>query len=119
RRHFQEALELELRRAEHSTQTTGMLIIVLDDVPRLINTYGRATLDFLVLAVAERLANEARAFDVLARLGDGRIGVLLAGISAAQVRDVALSMLASAEREPFAVATTRQPLATTVSLAVA
>src|SRR4029453_18191084 len=42
RRHYQEALELELRRAEHLTQTTGMLIIVLDDVPRLINTYGRA-----------------------------------------------------------------------------
>jgi diguanylate cyclase (GGDEF)-like protein len=119
RRHYQEALELELRRAEHLTGATGLVLIVLDDVPTLIQAYGRATLDFLVLAVAQRLSGEARAFDLVARLGEGRLGVLLPDSTRAEVHDVARRMLGAADKEPFAVATTRQPLVATVSLVVA
>jgi diguanylate cyclase (GGDEF)-like protein len=118
-RHFEEVLELELRRARHGAQPTAVIVAALDDAAMLVQRYGRATLDFVVLAVAERIGNLARDYDVVARLGESSLGVLLPGVDEHRARRVACHILDAAAAEPFGVATTREPVSASVSVALA
>ena len=118
-RHFEETLEQELHRARHTATSTGLLMIVLDDVPKLVQAYGRSTLDLLLLDVTKRIAGQLRPFDLQARLGEEGIGVLLPGTANVETQDIGRRVLTAVARDGFAVATARQPIRVTVSIAAA
>jgi len=119
-RHLQEALDVELRRARGGeAHSTGLLVAVLDDIPEIVQRHGRATLDFLVLAVAERLRQVLRDFDQLARIDDASLGVLLPAIDAESLRGIARQASEQVAAQAFGVPTTREPVQVTASAAFA
>jgi diguanylate cyclase (GGDEF)-like protein len=118
-RHFEEALDLELRRALPAAQRTGVIVVTLDDLPLLVQRYGRATLDFLLVALAERVSHELRSYDVVARLGEGTLGILVPGADARQMTQMARNVLDVTAATGFGVPTTREPVAATASAALA
>jgi diguanylate cyclase (GGDEF)-like protein len=118
-RHLQESLEVELRRANASAQPTGVIVGVLDDVPSIVQLFGRATLDFLILALGDRVQSTVREFDVVARLDDGSFGLLLPALDREATEAVAQCISERVSGQPFSVATTREPVLVTTSLAYA
>src|SRR5438132_14242099 len=88
-RHFHEALGLELRRAGRLAHPTAVIVADLDDIAAVVQRYGRATLDFLVAAVAERARHALRDYDLVARLDDGTLGLLLPESDLEQARVIA------------------------------
>jgi GGDEF domain-containing protein len=88
-RHFLEATDLELRRAERLRHATGMIVAVLDDVPGIVQRSGRASLDFLVAHVGQRMSATLREYDIVARLDEGTLGLLLPTASQDEVNAVA------------------------------
>jgi diguanylate cyclase (GGDEF)-like protein len=118
-RHLQEALDIELRRARSNGQPTGLIVGVLDDMPSIVQRFGRATLDFLMLAVATRLQSTVREFDVVARVDEGGFGVLLPTLDAAATESVARRIGERLGDHPFSLPTTREAVLTSTSLAYA
>jgi diguanylate cyclase (GGDEF)-like protein len=118
-RHLQEALDVELRRARSGGQPTGLIVGVLDDMPSIVQRFGRATLDFLMLAVATRLQSTVREFDVVARVDEGGFGVLLPALDAVATESVARCISERLGDHPFNLPTTREAVQTSASLAYA
>jgi diguanylate cyclase (GGDEF)-like protein len=116
-RHLQETLEVELRRADATAQPTGLIVGVLDDVPSIVQRFGRATMDFLMLALGDRLQSTVREFDVVSRLDDGSFGVLLPGLDRGATESVAACISERVGEQPFSLATTREPVLVSTSLA--
>src|SRR5207249_3618167 len=104
--------------ARESGRPTVLMVVALNDVPRLIHTYGRATLDFLLAAVAERASGALRDYDLVARLGDGQLGVLLPETDQSVSEALAETLRSAIGQQPFAVPTTRDPVSASVSVAV-
>ena len=117
RRHLLEALDLELRRASRLADPTGFIVAVLDDVPGIVQRYGRATLDFLVAGIGQRLTPCLREYDQVARLDEGTFGFLLPGVGDIQVKVIAQRVTDQVSARPFIVPTTREPVLASVSLA--
>lgn len=92
---------------------------MLDDLPTIVQRYGRATLDFIVLAVAERLRLVLRDFDLIARLDEGSLGVLAPSMERGQLAAIARTSVERLSAQPFSVMTTREPVIVTASLAYA
>jgi diguanylate cyclase (GGDEF)-like protein len=67
-RHLTEMLELEPARAHRLDYPTTVVVATVGEVHHLLQRYGRATVDFLAIAVVERLAGAVRDYDVVARL---------------------------------------------------
>ena len=118
-RHFNEMLDQELRRGQAESHSTGVIVACLDDVPGLVQRYGRATLDFLVARVGERLAAGLRGYDIVARLDEGTFGLLLIGANLDQVRTMAEALAEGVAARSVSLPTTREPVAATLSLAYA
>jgi diguanylate cyclase (GGDEF)-like protein len=85
RRKFLEQIELESRRARRSGKPFAVLFVDIDQFRSLNDTYGHATGDRVLVAVAQRLRETLRLGDGLARYGDDEFAVLmdLSGISGA------------------------------------
>ncbi len=80
RREFLERLELEVEKATRLSHYSAVLLMLdLDFFKRINDTYGHATGDAVLKAVAEILYNTSRAIDVPARLGGEEFAVLLSG----------------------------------------
>jgi diguanylate cyclase (GGDEF)-like protein len=118
-RHLQEALDFELRRAQAEGNATGLIVAVADDLPALVQQHGRAALDFLIVAIADRLSHRLRDFDVVARLDDGSLGVLLPALKSGELGQIVHDVSEALAAQPFGVATTREPVDLTASLAYA
>jgi diguanylate cyclase (GGDEF)-like protein len=116
-RHLRETLEVELKRASATPQSTGLIVGVLDDVPSVVQRFGRATLDFLMLALGDRLQSTVRDFDVVARLDDGSFGILLPGLDREATESVAQCINERVSGQPFSLPTTREPVVVSTSLA--
>jgi diguanylate cyclase (GGDEF)-like protein len=116
-RHLEETLEVELKRANATGQPTGLIVGVLDDVPSIVQRFGRATLDFLMVAVGERLQSIVREFDVVARLDEGSFGILLPALDREAIESVAECVNQRLGEQPFSLATTREPVQISTSLA--
>ena len=72
--------------------------IDLDDFKAINDTFGHATGDFVLQAVADLLRGVAAPDDVLLRLGDDEFGVLLRDADEAAGRDVARRLLEQLEQ---------------------
>lgn len=80
RREFLERLELEVEKATRLSHYSAVLLMLdLDFFKQINDTYGHATGDAVLKAVAEILHNTSRAIDVPARLGGEEFAVLLSG----------------------------------------
>jgi diguanylate cyclase (GGDEF)-like protein len=118
-RHFEEALDIELRRAATRHEPTGIAVLAVDRVAPLVQRHGRASFDFLVAAIAERVQARLPRYDVVARVSDESLGLLLTGDDPATVERTLRALLAAVAEAPFGVPTTRDPVVASVSVAFA
>jgi diguanylate cyclase (GGDEF)-like protein len=82
RPHFLRQIDLAAERARRSSRPFAVLFVDIDQFRSLNDTYGHATGDRVLVAVAQRLRQSVRLGDGLARYGDDEFAVLmdLAGI---------------------------------------
>ncbi|QVL52361.1 MAG: bifunctional diguanylate cyclase/phosphodiesterase [Cyanobium sp. M30B3] len=77
RPHFLEQINLAADRARRSGKPFAVLFVDIDQFRSLNDTYGHATGDRVLIAVAERLRHTVRLGDGLARYGDDEFAVLM------------------------------------------
>lgn len=74
---FQAQLEQAASRAERDRETLGLLIIDVDGFKAVNDKYGHQVGDQLLQQIAERIVNETRASDVVARIGGDEFAAIL------------------------------------------
>lgn len=81
RRHFDRALERELRRTRREQQPLSLIFLDLDEFKRFNDTYGHARGDDVLRSVAQTLDETfRRGGDLVARYGGEEFAVLLPGV---------------------------------------
>ena len=81
RRHFDRALERELRRARREAQPLSLIFLDLDEFKRFNDTYGHARGDEVLRQVAQTLDETfRRGGDLVARYGGEEFAVVLPGV---------------------------------------
>ncbi len=118
-RHFGEALDLELIRAHHFRQPTSFVVATIDDVQHTLQRYGRPSLDFLAVALAERVAGAVREYDLVARLEEGSFGILLPNTGPEEAGQLATCVVEAVSTRPYDLPTIRETMSISVSAALA
>lgn len=77
RRRFTEALRNEMARARRTSQPLGLLMLDIDHLKRINDSYGHPAGDAAIRHVAEALRRGRRETDVTARLGGEEFALLL------------------------------------------
>ncbi len=102
RRHFHQAASQMAAQARRDQVCYSILMFDMNGFKRINDTYGHATGDRMLKAVAAQIRANARKIDVPCRLGGDEFALLLWGTSAAEAVQVA-------ERIRTGVATQRHP----------
>ncbi|MGI9285309.1 MAG: sensor domain-containing protein [Pseudomonadales bacterium] len=76
---FQDRLEHELQRCERGQQTAALLFLDLDHFKAINDSLGHAAGDQLLREVAERLGENVRSEDTIARMGGDEFTIILSG----------------------------------------
>jgi diguanylate cyclase (GGDEF)-like protein len=100
RRRFRKALEQEVERWRRYNVPCALLLLDIDHMKRVNDTYGHPAGDRVIRSVAEVLAELSRDNDTAARLGGEEFALLLAGVGSDKA-------LAAAERVRQTVAARR------------
>jgi diguanylate cyclase (GGDEF)-like protein len=77
RRFMQEALALELHRAERTRLPVGLVMLDVDGFKRINDTYGHAAGDSVLQAISTLLQSKVRASDLLCRYGGDEFVVVM------------------------------------------
>jgi diguanylate cyclase (GGDEF)-like protein len=77
RRHFFEQLEKELNAARHSSRPLALLMMDVDSLKLLNDTYGHNVGDAALANLGKLLARRVRAEDIAARIGGDEFAVLM------------------------------------------
>ena len=90
RRHFDDTLTLEWRRALRNTMPLSLVMVDIDYFKPYNDTYGHQAGDELLRRVAQTLQSRLhRAGDLVARYGGEEFAILLLGVDAQRAREVA------------------------------
>lgn len=122
RSRFLESLNLALRRAEARKDSVAILFLDLDNFKDVNDSFGHEAGDRLLIAVAERLAEQSAPREIAARLGGDEFTVLLDTVPAPNAEAAAA---AAAERfleplrAPFAIAGQEVFVRASIGVAVA
>jgi diguanylate cyclase (GGDEF)-like protein len=103
-----------LEEAERFRGSCGFLLVSVDDVARINQSYGFDVADDVIVAVAGRLHSRMRGADKLGRLSGSKFGVVLRKCTSEEIEVAAERLLASVRGEVFA--TRRGPVAATITL---
>jgi diguanylate cyclase (GGDEF)-like protein len=99
---FLNHLRLAIAQARHKSQMVAVLYLHLDRLKNINDTYGHNVGDQLLHTVAERLKENLRAQDVLARVGGNEFALLLTEVNADDVAQFAEQILDKL-RQPWMV----------------
>ena len=114
---LQERLEHAAHRASRSHSAAALLFVDVDRFKRVNDTYGHATGDHLLRAVAQRLTALLRPGDTLARVSGDEFVVLCEDLASPQDAERLAARTIEAFSEPFDLPTV--PVSVTVSVGVA
>ncbi|MDR2578428.1 MAG: diguanylate cyclase [Chitinispirillales bacterium] len=76
-RHFYEALEREIARANRKQSTFALVLADIDNFKTINDTYGHQVGDAVIIELTKRLNANIRSGDVVARYGGEEFGVIL------------------------------------------
>lgn len=104
RRLFLERLDQELTHAQRDDLLVAVMFINLNRFQQVNSSFGHATGDLLLKAVAGRLRKHARAGDTVAHLGGDEFGFILTEVKGAQdAAGAAQKLIDTFAREPVSV----------------
>jgi diguanylate cyclase (GGDEF)-like protein len=115
---FAANLSLEGERATHWAGELGVLLVEVDNLDLIGKTYGHPARDLVLCESALRVGDCSRPGDLLARYGDARLAVLMAGTSLDEVATLAETMRDAVSRERVAI-DDRLAVRVTVSIGIA
>jgi diguanylate cyclase (GGDEF)-like protein/putative nucleotidyltransferase with HDIG domain len=118
-RHFADALNDELTRAERFGRPLSVLMADLDLLRDINNTYGHLAGDAVLKGIAEVFRAELRNYDVAARFGGEEFSILLPETSPAKALDIAERIRRAIAERGFEVETSELPIHATISIGVA
>ena len=113
---FLDRLEVALAHARRGRSTLAVLFFDLDDMKSINDTFGHATGDRVLNAVAERLVGAVRGGDTVARVGGDEFLVLLSEVDEAEAEAIAKKIL---DRVSEPLTLDRDELYLTTSIGVA
>jgi diguanylate cyclase (GGDEF)-like protein len=119
KRHFQERLSAEIRRAERDGLGVSLFLLDIDDFKHYNDTNGHVAGDEVLKKMGQLLRGSVREDDIVARYGGEEFVILYPGASKALAYRLAQGLRRAVESHPFAGAE-HQPLgAVTISGGVA
>jgi diguanylate cyclase (GGDEF)-like protein len=99
RRYFFDQLDRELAAARRYSVPVSVLILDLDGLKRLNDSFGHETGDEALRTLAQRLMRYSRASDIVARLGGDEFAVILSRTDSAGAAQIARRLQDSVEDE--------------------
>ncbi|MDX6568277.1 MAG: hypothetical protein QOH15_855, partial [Gaiellales bacterium] len=115
RRRFVEELGRMAANAYRHGVATAVLVVDIDHFKYVNDTYGHATGDDVLTAIARLLLRRTRDTDVVGRLGGDEFGIILSHSSGRDAHGVALSLLHEL-REDRSTLVNEQPLSVAASI---
>ena len=101
---FLDRLDQELTRAQRDNSMMGVLSINLDRFTQVNDSFGHPVGDQLLQAVADRLINQIRACDTVARIAGDEFCLVLTGMKSAQAAgEAAQKLLDSFAHNPVSI----------------
>jgi diguanylate cyclase (GGDEF)-like protein len=119
RRWMDEMFPRQIARSEHAGQPLALVMADIDHFKRLNDTYGHATGDVVLRAVARRLSDTLRPTDFLVRYGGEEFVALLPGATAETAHIAAERVRKAIEHEEYLSTTAIGALRVTISLGIA
>jgi diguanylate cyclase len=98
---FESAFRVEQSRAKRGRAALSLLLIELDELGAIIERWGDAAIDAACQHVADTLQAAVRPTDVVARVGERRIALLLAATALDQALAAATRLQALLPQSPF------------------
>ena len=98
---FKSALHAALERARRSGGHVALMFIDLDHFKRINDNLGHEVGDLLLKAVALRLREQVRAYDVVARLGGDEFTIVLGDLEFSDDAGMVARKILNALRQPF------------------
>ena len=118
-RYFSTILDGRLEQATRTGEPLALLMIDLDLLRAINNTYGHLAGDAVLIRIADVFRRNLRAEDVAARFGGEEFVVLLPRTGLDDALNLAERLRGAVGRERIAVRAIEEPLAATVSIGVA
>ena len=103
RRLFFDRLQHEMMRAQRDASQLALLLIDLDQFKNINDLLGHALGDALLRETAQRLENQVRETDTVARLGADEFAIILTGLDHAKELEPIVRNLLEALRYPYQI----------------
>jgi diguanylate cyclase (GGDEF)-like protein len=119
RRHFEEQLDREIKRAERNGSPLSLVLIDIDDFKLVNDRYGHKTGDIILREIASRVMKDRREIDTVARYGGDEFILILPDTNLVGADHVAQRLRDDMEHASFAVGSFPQPIRLTISIGAA
>jgi diguanylate cyclase (GGDEF)-like protein/putative nucleotidyltransferase with HDIG domain len=118
-RHFAAVFADELARAGRYERPLSLMMVDLDLLREINNTYGHLAGDAVIRGISDVFRQQLRHFDIPARFGGEEFSILLPETPAEQALEIAERVRRAVAEQLFEVATSDDPIRATVSIGVA
>ncbi len=118
-RHFDELFQTELSRSSRMNRSLSIIMVDVDDLGIINNTYGHLTGDGALLTVSEKIRLHISQNDIAARLGGEEFAIVLAETDMHGAMAFAESLRHEISTANFEIVNQDAQLQTTVSIGVA
>lgn len=98
---FKLALQAALERARRAKDHVALMFIDLDHFKRINDNLGHDVGDFLLRALATRLKEQVRSYDVVSRIGGDEFTVVIGGLTEAEDAAMVARKILNVLRHPF------------------
>ncbi len=115
---FMDRLRNSVSQGERENRPVGVLIIDMDGLKQINDTYGHRVGDAVIIEFASRIKDGTRSSDTVARLGGDEFGVLLAPLQSPADVDKAISRIDREIQAPFAFEDNEYALRASIGAAV-
>jgi diguanylate cyclase (GGDEF)-like protein/PAS domain S-box-containing protein len=115
---FQDRFDMALRRARREGERIALLYIDIDRFKQVNDAYGHEAGDALLCAIAQRLSEQVRDFDTVARIGGDEFTVLLGKVSGNDGVAVVVDRIHATMSDPFDLGNERVTISVSIGAAV-
>lgn len=115
---FQDRFDMALRRARREEERIALLYIDINGFKQVNDTYGHEVGDALLCAIAQRLSEQVRDFDTVARIGGDEFTVLLGKVSGNEGVAGVVDRIHATMSDPFDLENERVTISVSIGAAV-